>query len=632
MTLSQMNLIQIKENGDDLLNILRPVKKPGRIRNWTSFLIFWFLLVSPPFALSDYISMSGAENAPNIAEIHINNDHVKIVFEIYIKDLATFYHLLPDEFYKEINLEALPLKKRMETFSRTGLQVITDTGQRLVPDLVIGEPRTRVNRASPFAGKINPMTRQRIPGPPEDKRVFYAELIYPFTEKPTSLTFIPPLDEKTGSIAASIGFATFHKQAIISYFNYLSGASTILLDWEDHWYSQYKNKVLKRKMTGGVRSFIYIEPFEIRHEILARVKDVEAWMDLKLEGKEFIEVHENEALKKRVGQFFLEQENLLIDGKQFRPILDRTAFVKYTMTGSRFLEQPERLPLASARIGVIVTYLTKGIPQKVETRWNLWSDRIIKIPTNAIDPAGPFPSYITPDDNVHVWENFLKTYKIPTIEKVLVSDIHYRFKFSAGSIACMVLVLPLVWFAFKKRKHLPQAIFFTVLIVLLVSGSVLLIPYTTVSMPIPGIVTPKMTPEETTKILHSLLKNIYRSFDFREEEDVYDKLSVCVEGEILTDIYLQNRKSFEVKQAGGARAKVNQVEIHEVETLTNKGYFEKQLQVHTKWSAQGSVGHWGHIHTRKNMYDALITLEPIDRAWKIINLELLEEKRVDPNA
>ena len=96
-----------------------------------------------------------------------------------------------------------------------------------------------------------------------------------------------------GSIKVSIGFATFHKQAIISYFNYLSGASTIRLDWEDPWYSQYEDKALKRKMQGGVRSFIYIEPFEVRHEILARVKDIEAWMDLSLEGKEFIELHEN---------------------------------------------------------------------------------------------------------------------------------------------------------------------------------------------------------------------------------------------------------------------------------------------------------------------------------------------------
>ncbi|MDX2497992.1 MAG: hypothetical protein QNL11_08845 [Desulfobacterales bacterium] len=46
----------------------------------------------------------------------------------------------------------------------------------------------------------------------------------------------------------------------------------------------------------------------------------------------------------------------------------------------------------------------------------------------------------------------------------------------------------------------------------------------------------------------------------------------------------------------------------------------------------GSVGHRGHIHIRKNQYEADITVEPVDGAWKITSLELLEEKRIDSYA
>ena len=42
------------------------------------------------------------------------------------------------------------------------------------------------------------------------------------------------------------------------------------------------------------------------------------------------------------------------------------------------------------------------------------------------------------------------------------------------------------------------------------------------------------------------------SKDFREEEDVYDKLAISVSGDLLTDIYLQSRKSLQIEQAGGA--------------------------------------------------------------------------------
>jgi hypothetical protein len=35
---------------------------------------------------------------------------------------------------------------------------------------------------------------------------------------------------------------------------------------------------------------------------------------------------------------------------------------------------------------------------------------------------------------------------------------------------------------------------------------------------------------------------------------------------------------------------------------------------------------------RKNQYEANITVEPVESAWKITALELLEEKRIDPYA
>ena len=46
----------------------------------------------------------------------------------------------------------------------------------------------------------------------------------------------------------------------------------------------------------------------------------------------------------------------------------------------------------------------------------------------------------------------------------------------------------------------------------------------------------------------------------------------------------------------------------------------------------GSVGHRGHIHIRKNQYEADIAVEPVDGAWKITGLELPEEKRIDSYA
>jgi hypothetical protein len=54
------------------------------------------------------------------------------------------------------------------------------------------------------------------------------------------------------------------------------------------------------------------------------------------------------------------------------------------------------------------------------------------------------------------------------------------------------------------------------------------------------------------------------------------------------------------------------------------------LVFHARWTATGTVGHRGHIHMRKNLYEANIAVEPVDGAWKVTGLELLEEKRIDP--
>jgi hypothetical protein len=138
-----------------------------------------------------------------------------------------------------------------------------------------------------------------------------------------------------------------------------------------------------------------------------------------------------------------------------------------------------------------------------------------------------------------------------------------------------------------------------------------------------------LTNEETKLIVHSLLKNVYRSFDFRDQSDVYDRLALSVQDELLEKIYLQNRKSFTVKKAGGVQARVNEINIiqAEAETSTPDGH---GFAVRAKWTAKGSVDHWGNVFARKNYYDGLLDIQIEDGHWKITDVDLLEEKRIDP--
>ena len=591
----------------------------------TLVIILLTVVTSPAHA--DWINLTGAENSRNIAEIHIEKDHVKVKLEIFVGDILVFDELIPDSFFPEPISGRPGPEERTKSFSERTFQIVADDGRRLEATLDLVEPRMRVQRYSPLVGSINPYTGRTIPGPPEDKRVLYVELTYPFQDKPKSLTFIPPLDDK-GFPQVAIGFVCYHLGVPVVDFRQLSEKSVLHLVWDDPWYSKFEKKQLRRALETGVRTFLYIEPYEVRHEILVRVKDMMTWMDFDLRGEEYIEEDEFDIVRQQVADFFMEHEYVLIDGQQLKPILDRTSYVESSASRSRFIDIPERVPLNTAMIGIVITYFTDGIPKEVVTKWELFSDRVQKVTANMTDPAGPFPYDLTPDDNVLKWTNYLKNYTIPTVDQTAVDEQHRTTPIPLLSVSCMVLALLIVFMTIKRKKRDQPVAPHLGLVLLLIVAALLLRPYLHFSLG-GKVRTGQISDEQGREITYNLLKNVYRAFDFRDEDDVYDKLAVSVDGDLLTEIYLQNRKSMLIEQAGGAQAKVKHVEVREArvgESQKTKG----AVDVKTDWTALGSVGHWGHVHTRQNVYEAILTLAVVEGFWKIVGIEVLEEKRIDP--
>jgi hypothetical protein len=159
---------------------------------------------------------------------------------------------------------------------------------------------------------------------------------------------------------------------------------------------------------------------------------------------------------------------------------------------------------------------------------------------------------------------------------------------------------------------------------------VIALPYAQASLPNPISRRATLETREAKSVLHALLYNVYRAFDRRDESLVYDRLAQSITGDLLTDIYLQVRRGMELENQGGARVKIDDVQMLEVDE--EKESTEPGLAYRCRWTAAGSVGHWGHIHRRTNLYDATITIEPVDGVWKITAIDLREEQRVDPAA
>ena len=135
-----------------------------------------------------------------------------------------------------------------------------------------------------------------------------------------------------------------------------------------------------------------------------------------------------------------------------------------------------------------------------------------------------------------------------------------------------------------------------------------------------------MTGSDAQVIVTGLLRNVYRAFDFRDESVIYDTLERSAAGDLLTRIYLETRQALELKNQGGARAKVTDVEMMSAETTDLPE--EVGFMTQCTWNVAGSVGHWGHIHQRRNRYEAVFTVKPVGGVWKITQLELVSEERL----
>ena len=134
-----------------------------------------------------------------------------------------------------------------------------------------------------------------------------------------------------------------------------------------------------------------------------------------------------------------------------------------------------------------------------------------------------------------------------------------------------------------------------------------------------------LSEDRTGEVVSGLLHNIYRAFDYRKEGDIYDVLDHSVSGDLLTDIYLETRRGLELANQGGARAKVKEIELVEIAVRPGD---DGGFVATATWVVGGSVGHWGHVHQRRNQYQAELDIRPVDGAWKLSGIEVLQEERL----
>jgi hypothetical protein len=314
----------------------------------------------------------------------------------------------------------------------------------------------------------------------------------------------------------------------------------------------------KPAVPDGSEAFIYIQNDEVRVEILMPLATLEGWQPIRRANKEFLDIAEQTAAHAGLETWFTAQNELKIDGVAVKPKLARLDFCGLDIQDLAARPEPKRLAAATARVGAILAYSTKGAPRHVQLTWTLFPD------------------------------------KSPPVRAVV-------FAYDKGSRVSFTAEQPTFAWDSPGAAPLPK---------------------------IETVSTRQGAADDAARsaLAETLLRNIYRGFDYSRESDIYDALAQSVSGDLLTDLYLKIKRGLVVQEQGGAVARVQEVKVTKCEPAADavEGGFGKRVT----WQVSGTVEHWGHIHTRTNEYTADLGIKPQDDAWKIISMKVVRQSQV----
>jgi hypothetical protein len=260
------------------------------------------------------------------------------------------------------------------------------------------------------------------------------------------------------------------------------------------------------------------------------------------------------------------------------------------------------------------------MPQEVTVDWELFTDQIQRVPATAIDPAGPFKSFADPDDRLIEWRNYLKDYRQPTIEAVpLGAD--QKFRLPVLALLLSLFSIGAIFFAIKPRLLPRSAWVGSAVAGILAAGSLSSLAVLEVDNPF----APPPDQQAASQIVAQLAGNLHNALQLPEEGKLQDAIALSVSRQHLDEVLPELRRALAIEIQGGGAARVDgiaDVVVKDIESLDGGGF-----RAFAEWRADASAGHWGHLHQRRMHFGALMELKPVENAWKLIGLTVIDVRQ-----
>ncbi|MEZ6129068.1 MAG: hypothetical protein R3C59_10315 [Planctomycetaceae bacterium] len=560
------------------------------------------------------------------AQVFVGRTSARVRIQLFAEDLHMFQGLEPD------NKDVIPPAEL-----RRGLQ---QHRQFLLDKVQLLDANGEA-----YKGQVTDVQAFEVPEegiPVADLMLHTAtyELEFPFAEPPEFLTIQQDISDENFIIPSEMKLTLHQAGTDLTYTDSLKpgAAQTLRFDWAQQplsddasdedweaWFEKQREATLGITSYSSVYSFIYIEPAEVRHEVLIPLASLKTILPMEHADPAFVEIAEQDGVRQLIRDWLTDVNPTLINGEAVSPEFTRIDF--YGLDLKDFARQAEqrRVSLANGRVGIILTYrpATEYV-RDVSLTWNRFHASLRKIQSVVFTwPDGmqkfEFSRFNEEQDNVLQWSAQEALLPQPAADLVAETPPPPALSVPLASVSLTVLSLICGVFVRKRGRMVGIVLLFL---------AVVMWPFARMNVPHPFPVYPPIADARADSVFQQLHGTAYQALDFGTENRIYEALATAVDGSLLETLYLQLRESLQMREQGGAVARVRDVQYgtgQRLDAATSEVAWPG-FRYRGTWTVSGTVEHWGHIHERQNQFRAVFQIEPKAGFWKITQMQIEDQE------
>lgn len=376
------------------------------------------------------------------------------------------------------------------------------------------------------------------------------------------------------------------------------------------------------------QGYLYIEPYQARFECLLDLRTVLDWLAIPGTRGDSLSPDSATAVLEKAASLAGTWCVFRVEGGLAETRLAIHEFVGGEPGRTVPLPKGGAISVPGTMLGLMWECPLGAEPQSVQVAWQGFIDNVTLLPVSAFFGGEKEETVLSEFNAACRWNNEGRLPAPKPLAEVPKLPERPTFPLPVGAIAWLVmgaLLFLLMLIKKDRRRQIPTRTLVAFIGAWLL-GALMTSPLIVLRLPKPGSPVPVAVTSkaDAEAIVAPLLRNVYRAFDHRRESDIYDVLERSAEGPLLKKLYLEIIDALTLDQSEAARVHVAEFasEVMEV-AAEGEGFTAK-----TSWTALGSVGHWGHSHTRTNVCLGAVTVQPVKGNWKITAIEIQDQRRL----